>query len=152
MPSSLSYSSSYALSLGQNGPGTDVSPPFSVISPPSLQTTAQSQSTNQNATMTMNGTFLAVTPGCTGTEAVVATSTYWDTTCGCMKTAVAPTPTDITSTLNYSMPLISGSSMPSPSPYLITPHGRAARLDILSGKVGFLEGGFALAMAAFMIG
>lgn len=62
------------MSLSQNGPDSDVSPPFSVVdlaTPP--------QSTTPNATTATNGTILRLTPGCTKTGAAVATSTYWDT-------------------------------------------------------------------------
>jgi hypothetical protein len=152
VPSSLSYTSSFAVSLSQNGPGSDISAPFSIVGRPSLQTTPQPHSTNQNATMAMNGTILALTTGCTETGAAAATSTYWDTRCSCMKTAMAPAPNSMPGTLNYTMPLMTGNSMPTLSPYLISPHGRAARLDILSGRVGLLELGFTLAMAVFATG
>lgn len=77
--SSLNTLSSYAMSLSQNGPDSDVSPPFSVIDPATPRTTPQPQSTTPNTTTVMNGTILRLTPECTETGAAVATSTYWDT-------------------------------------------------------------------------
>jgi hypothetical protein len=67
------------MSLGQNGPNSDVSPPFSVLGLAMPQTTPQPQSTIPNTTMTMNGTLFAPTPGCTEMGAAAATSTNWDT-------------------------------------------------------------------------
>jgi hypothetical protein len=70
-----------------------------------------------------------------------------------MKTAVGPVPTSMPGDFNYTTPpMATRPSVPTPSPYLPDPHGGAARLDILSGKVGFLEAGFAVVMAAFIIG
>jgi hypothetical protein len=151
VPSSLSYISTYALSLSQNGPGSDVSPPFSIVGPSSLYNTAQPRPTIQNSTMAINGTLMALATDCTGTGAAVATSTYWDTICYCMKTAVAPMPIKMTSFPNYTTPVMAGSSMPTPSRYLISPHGGAARHGILLGRIGFLGVGFGLAMAASIL-
>jgi hypothetical protein len=152
VPSSLSYLSSYALSLSQNGPSSDVSPAFSIVDPASSQTPPRPQPTSQNATTAMNGTILALTPGSTGTGVNGATSTYWDTRCSCMKTAVAPAPTSLPGSFNYTPPpMTTGSPVPTLSPYLVSPHGRAGRLHIFSGRLGFVELGYALAMATFIV-
>lgn len=67
------------MSLSQNGPDSDVSPPFSVVDLVTPWTTLQPQSTNPDATTATNGTILRLTLGCRETGAAVATSTYWDT-------------------------------------------------------------------------
>ena len=159
--SSFSSRSTYALSLSQNGPSTDVSPPLSIIGPATTQntspTTVLPSPSPQNATMAMNGTVLTLTPGCSGTRAAVATSTYWDTRCGCMKTAVGPaSQTGMPGGYNYTTPDMTGgtgASGPIPSPYLPSQHGGAARLDVLSVKVGCLGlgVGFFAAISAFTI-
>ena len=159
VPSSLSSRSPYALSLSQNGPGSDVSPPFSIIGPATAQipspTTALPSPAPQNATMAMNGTILTLTSGCSGSGAAVTTSTYWDTRCGCMKTAVGPaSQTGMPGGYNYTTPGMTGGtgvSGPIPSPYMPSQHGAAARLDVLSGKAGFLGVGFVAAISAFTI-
>ena len=133
VPSSLSYDSSYALSLSQNGPGSDVSPSLSVVGPTTPQntssTTTQPLSTLKNATMAMNGIILTITPGCTGTGVAAAASTYWDTRCGCMKTAVGPaSPTG--GAFNYTTPRMTGGTAvfgPTLSPCL--PASKAEPLD-----------------------
>jgi len=49
----------------------------------------------QNATIAINGTILTLAPESIGAGAIVATSTYWNTTCGCMKAVVGPAPTSV---------------------------------------------------------
>ena len=67
------------MSLSQNEPDSDVSPPFSVVDLVTPRTTPQPQFTTPNATTAMNGTILRLTPGCTETGATVAKLRYWDT-------------------------------------------------------------------------
>jgi hypothetical protein len=79
VPPSLHILSSYTMSLSQNGPNSDFSPPFTVLDLATPQTTLQPQSTTPNATTAMNGTLLTLTPGCTEMGAAVARPTNWDT-------------------------------------------------------------------------
>jgi hypothetical protein len=77
--SSFNILSSYAMSLSQNEPDSDVSPPFSVVDLATPRMMPQPQFTTPNATTAMNGTILRLMPGCTETGATVTKSTYWDT-------------------------------------------------------------------------
>lgn len=151
VPLLLSYTSTYALLLSQNGPDTDISPPFSIGGPTSVQPTSTPQPTSYNTTTGMDGTITALPPGSTGPGATVATSPSWDTACGCTKTSVASAPTSLSETLNYTTPLVTGSSIPTPSMYPISLQSKAARIDILAGAVSYLDVRFALAIAAFII-
>jgi hypothetical protein len=68
-----------------------------------------------------------------------------------MKTAVVPMPTRATGSPNYTTPVMTASSTSAPSWYLIGSQGGAARHDLFLRRIGFLEVGFALAMAAFTL-
>ena len=77
--------STYLLTLTQDGPG-DTSPLFSITGP-AMQ--------NASMPMPMNATTITYTPPCNATGSVMATSTFYDSDCGCTKTGsalVAATP------------------------------------------------------------
>jgi hypothetical protein len=69
-----------------------------------------------------------------------------------MKTAVGPAAPTGMPVFNYTLPPMTTGTMPTPSPYLASQHDGAARLDILSGRLGILEMVFAAAMAVLVVG
>jgi hypothetical protein len=72
--------------------------------------------------------------------------------CGYMKTAVGPAAPTGMPAFNYTTPPVTTGTVPTPSPYLAAQHGGAARLDILSSRLGVLEVVYAAAMAALIVG
>jgi hypothetical protein len=69
-----------------------------------------------------------------------------------MKTAVGPAAPTGVPVFSYTTPLMTTRTVPTPSPYLANQHGGAARLDILSSRLGVLEVVFTAAMAALIVG
>jgi hypothetical protein len=71
---------------------------------------------------------------------------------GRTKTAMGPAaPTGIPA-FNYTTPPMTTGIVPTSSTYLAGQYGGAARLDILSGRLGILEVVFAATLAALIVG